>query len=293
LDFSDKKNYKIYVSISNFETDEDKLEFEDFIILKIHQGSEAKKYREILGCKKNPRHILIKHFKNYEIIDSYITGFEGINNILGNLLLIFRLFKPGDIIFGDNLIEDLDDTSRYSNVYSLDKFSIFKYSFQEDEIGKFENFKKKIIKKPGFNNRLYNFSFYYFQLGISRGFANRLEYLNRIVDYFTALESIFILDSERNQKTRILKNRIKNFLEEDSASEIIEKFYDIRGRIVHGDFVFKEKSELEAKIERIKNELHFFEELVRKIYIRLLDYKFKEKKELEIFLNDLYVMLDN
>ncbi len=288
MDILDKKNYKIIVSISNFETDKDKLKFEDFIIRKIHQGPEAKKYREMLGCKKNPRHILIKHFKNYEIIDSYITGFEGINKSLDNLLLNFRLFKPGDIIFGDNLIRDIDDNSSYTNVYSLDKFSIFKYSLQEDEIDKFENFKKEIIKKPGFNNRLYNFSLNYFQIGINRGFANRLEYLNRIVDYFTALEALFILSGERSNITKILKNRVKNFLENDTSSDIIEKFYNIRGRIVHGDYVFKEIKEIGLLIEKIKEEIHLLEELIRQIYIKLLDFNFNKKEDLEKFLNNLY-----
>ena len=67
------KNYIFYTIVSNFETDVDRLEFEDFIIIKLRQGREAAEWREKLRCKKVPRFILIKEFKNYQIENDDIT----------------------------------------------------------------------------------------------------------------------------------------------------------------------------------------------------------------------------
>ena len=53
-----KRNYQVYLSISNFETGAKELNFDDFKIISIEQGSEAKKWIQILGGKGIPSNIL-------------------------------------------------------------------------------------------------------------------------------------------------------------------------------------------------------------------------------------------
>ena len=60
-----KRNYQVYLSISNFETRAKELIFNDFKIISIEQGSEAKEWRQILGGKGILSNILIKEFPNY------------------------------------------------------------------------------------------------------------------------------------------------------------------------------------------------------------------------------------
>ncbi len=42
------KNYIFYTIISNFETDVDRLEFEDFTIIKLRRGKETADYKNFI-----------------------------------------------------------------------------------------------------------------------------------------------------------------------------------------------------------------------------------------------------
>jgi hypothetical protein len=217
-----------------------------------------------------------------------VSGVDGIINNLDELLLIFRLFKTGDIIITDSLFENKETGGKSTNRYSLDRFSILKYRFTQSEIVSFNNFKNNLKKKIGFNNKFYKFSLNYFTAGINKGFSNNLESLDRIVDYFIALESLFLMESEGENLTEIISNRISNFLKVKDAIKIVKYFYNIRSRVVHGDYIFKSEYELKKKIEEVKIKLPEFENLIRQIFIKFFDYNPKNKNEFCKFLNKLY-----
>ena len=148
------KKYCLYVSICNFKTDVNKLDFGDFTIFKVRQGREAAEWKEKLGSKIIPRYILKKEFLNYRISDDDISGCDKVIFYMNGLLLAFRLFKVGDIMFSDNLIKDLDKKENNINPYSKYNYSDFKYLFTQNEILKFCNFKENIISSY-INNKYY------------------------------------------------------------------------------------------------------------------------------------------
>ncbi|MCL5071550.1 MAG: hypothetical protein M1308_11745, partial [Actinobacteria bacterium] len=207
------KNYMFYTVVSNFETDADKLEFEDFIIIKIRQGKDAVEWRNKIGCKIVPRFILQREFKNYQIEDDDITYFDnGINYIL-KLLFIFRLYKSGDILFLDNLIHDIDEDENFTNIYVQNAQSDMKYSFHKNEIKDFESFKKKIFDTNVFDNDFFKIFINYFMTGVNRGINfNSFFTLERIIDYFIAMESVFLIDDSNYFLSHRISERISKIL---------------------------------------------------------------------------------
>ena len=73
-----KRNYQVYLSISNFKTRAKELIFDDFKIISIEQGSEAKEWKQVLGGKGILSNILIKEFPNYIMKKEDDSGFDEI-----------------------------------------------------------------------------------------------------------------------------------------------------------------------------------------------------------------------
>jgi hypothetical protein len=95
----------VYVSLRNFTRPDEELDFEDFKIFKVEQGREAASWRKKLSSKHVSEWMLNKKFPNYIIEDDDITGSDNISKNLGQLLLLFRLFQLGDLIFSDFVIK--------------------------------------------------------------------------------------------------------------------------------------------------------------------------------------------
>ena len=283
-----KRNYKVYLSISNFETRAKELIFDDFKIISIEQGSEAKEWRQILGGKGIPSNILIKEFPNYIMKKEDDSGFDEIYRSMDELLLVFRLYKVGDIMFDHFLIKDLDSKEKYSSLYDFAMSSVYKYEFEQNEILKFNTFRKSIKEKKGYNNIFYKFSLKYFISGGNKRFAYRIENLERIIDYIIALEALFLIDGNRYFLRRTISKRISNFLKIDNTSEIIKYMYDERSRIVHGDYINLSKSKKEEKVKKLKCYMPLFENLLREIFIKIFDYTFSSREKLIKFMKELY-----
>ena len=283
-----KRNYQVYLSISNFETRAKELNFDDFKIISIEQGSEAKEWIQILGGKGIPSNILIKEFPNYIMKKEDDSGFDEIYRSMDELLLVFRLYKVGDIMFDHFLIKNIDNKEEYSNLYDFATSSVYKYKFEKNEIAKFNDFRKNITEKRGYNNRFYKLPLEYFISGGNKRFSYRIENLERIIDYIIALEALFLIDGNRYFLRRTISKRISNFLKIDNIDKIIKYMYDERSRIVHGNYIILSENKKEEKIKKLKCHMPLFEELLREIFIKIFDYTFSSREKLIKFMKELY-----
>lgn len=283
-----KRNYQVYLSISNFETQAKELIFDDFKIISIEQGSEAKEWRQKLGGKGIPSNILIKEFSNYAMRKEDDSGFDEIYRSMDELLLVFRLYKVGDIMFDHFSIKDLDSKEKYSSLYDFATSSIYKYKFEQNEILKFNDFRKSIIGKKGYNNIFYKFSLKHFISGGNKRFTYRIENLDRIVDYIIALEAIFLIEGNRYFLGRTISRRIYNFLKKENADEIVKYMYNERSRIVHGSYITLPENKKGEKIKKLKYYMPLFEELLREVFIKTFDYTFSSREKLIKFMKELY-----
>lgn len=285
------QNYKFYCTVDNFSSLDKELIFGDFRIIKIKQCPEAAEWRRKLHCKEVPGYILEKNFLNYVVTDEDISGVDNIMHSMRDLLICFRLFdvgdgKGGDIGFGNFLFEDIN--GRQNNLISLSNpinvSPRYKYPFEKGKIKKFNDFRVKTINSCGYNNRFFQFALSYFMKGIDRGyFYNKRIGAERIIDYFIALESLFLIDGEKYFLRRTLAKRVSNFLSDASLEKKIKALYDERSKIVHGGYIGEnDKKDIE------KADREGLEQIMRIIFVKLLDYNFLTKDDTVKFMKELF-----
>lgn len=278
------QNYKLYCTVDNFESRDKELDFGDFKITAIERGPRAAVWRKKLHCKGVPSHILEKTFLNYVMQDDDISGVDNMMSLMQDLLICFRLFKIGDIGFGNFLFEDMDDDQR--TLVSLSNpidISYPKYSFEGGELKQFNELKTKIVSSQGYKNKFFQFALSYFTRGIERGvFHNKNIGAGRLIDYFTALESLFLIDGEKYFLRRTIAKRISIFLLDNSMEKKIKAMYDERSKIVHGGYIDENSKNIKQE-DRVE-----FEKIMRQIFIKLLDYDFLTKGDIVEFMKKLF-----
>jgi len=120
--------------------------------------------------------------------------------------------------------------------------------------------------------------------GIDRGnFYNKRFGAERIIDYFIALESLFLIDGEKYFLRRTLAKRVSNFLSDPSLEKKIKALYDERSKIVHGGYIGEND-----KKDIVKADREGFEQIMRRIFVKLLDYNFLTKDDMVKFMKGLF-----
>jgi hypothetical protein len=217
-----EKNYRVVIRIDNFETECPELSFGDFTIKRIKPGSEAAEWRRRMNCKRVPRYILIRDLPNYVAEEDYLSGFDGIVNEIIDLLLVFRLFKCGDLFFNDMIIEDQDTHDSYNSFYRMDILSAFRYVFETSHIQRFVDFRNTIVPKINDRRKFMNYCLDKYMSVANREFYFRKESLHRIVDYVIALESVFLIDNSRSFLRRTLANRVSKFIDDLDVIPVVK-----------------------------------------------------------------------
>jgi len=284
------QNFRVYISVNNFKTQNKELDFGDFKIFSVKQGPEAAEWTKKLRCRDIPRYVLIKKFPNYKRRDDDITGFDGIIDSMQGLLRLFRLFKVGDIMFSCPLIVDTQGKNSWFSPYSSARHSYFKYNFARGEIEKFNSFRDNIAKKAGYRNKFYEFSLNHFMSGIDEGFRPKIGKLERIVDYVVALESVFLSDNKPYFLRHTLAERTSAFLEDASVKIVVKHMYDERSNIVHGNYIDLSENKRSQKIEKTTVHMPKFEGLMRDVFKKLFDFNFFKKEDIVRFMEQLYTV---
>jgi len=278
-------DYIAYYVILNFVTSEKELNFGDFKIISIKQGPEATKWRNEIGCKVVPKNILIKEFPNYNVAaKGDLTGYDRITSSTRNLLLLFRLYKLGDIFFYDSKIKEKGSKNGSITLYDVGRPSSSRYFFDEEEIEKFNNFRTKLENNLGYKNIFFDFTLNHFMSGVNNPVFYNPRGLNRIVDYIMALESLFLIDNKRYFLRKTFAKRIAKFLNDNSLEKLCRFMYDERSKIVHGSYIGSKADNW----ERIKSNVKQFEKVIRQVLIKLSKYNFATKNEIIIFMQKLY-----
>lgn len=285
------KNYKLFCTVHNFSSLDRELDFGDFKIIKIEPGPEAAEWRRKFHCKEVPKYVLEKSFLNYIVTNEDISGVDNISRWIQDLLIYFRLFdvgdgKGGDIGFGNYLFENIDD--KKDNLIDLSNpmnvSPVYNYPFGKEEVERFNEFRAKITDSSGYKNRFFQFALSYFMRGIDRGyFHNNKIGAERLVDYCIALESLFLIDGEKHFLRRTIAKRIANFLSDVSLEAKIKALYDERSKIVHGGYIEENSGTDLQQADR-----EGFEQIMRKIFVKLLDHNFSNKDDMVKFMKDFF-----
>jgi len=224
-------NDTVYCNVCNLIIREKELDFGDFKIKRINGGGEAKYWMEKISHHIHPRAMIER---KYQAADD-----NEICDLIDELQLLFRLYKPGDIILDYIYIEKGNDPP--SKIYRMAVISSLAttrlYHLGEGDIKNFNIFRESIKQRSGYKNKLFKHSLAYFELGVDKPLVDHIRGLSKIVNYVIALEMLFLIDNKNFSISKLFKERIARFLNDKSLSGMLNDIYKIRSNIVHGRYI--------------------------------------------------------
>jgi hypothetical protein len=167
-----------------------------------------------------------------------------------DLMLLFRLFRSGDLRFNAQLFRDPRGNALRQYAYPLvisECPSLQKYHFEAKDVPAFQKFAEEMQQSPGWSAPWFRASRRYFLWGGSKEFNFARDDpatwdLERVLDYMIALEAALV--PEKDFVSRRLRERAARILATDpprhqEVRKRLKDFYDIRSRLAHGDRVDK------------------------------------------------------
>lgn len=169
--------------------------------------------------------------------------FGGIAWDAEDLLLLLRLFRPGDVAFASVSIQKPDKPARRLFPYRVISClvpgcSTRPFILNQSDIAEWEEFAASLKTTPSWNSKWFEISRRYFLYGGSTEFnATFASEVDRVMDYTTALEAALVPESDFVSR-RLCERAVKLLgLSGDDATKaksLLKDFYSIRSTLVHG-----------------------------------------------------------
>lgn len=218
----------------------------------------------------------------------------GIPNDLEDILLLLRLYKPGDISFvkqaitppGGNTVVQFP----YRAVNDLNSYSALRFDFRSDECNAWNTFAQRIRESHSWNSDWFSVARRFFLYGGAKEFNPKWDDVDRIVDYVTAVEAAVVpeMDFSRRRISQRSAKLISNDPEEQTlTTALMKKLYDIRSSVVHGSKLSEEK-----RAWLIEN-CGEVEECIRKVLAAAVRNVPAEETERKRMLSELYDPTDD
>jgi hypothetical protein len=269
------------------------LHFSEFSVEYLHQGNSRRlRYaRQFFRDAMFDECLIEREYREVPPLPRDPTGFGAITNEPEDLLLLLRLFQPGDLAFVAVTIQDAKGTinALYPNrvISNLVTESTRQFAFRKDEIGKWESFAQSLRKSPSWNADWLSVARRSFIYGMSKEFNPNFESeVDRVVDYMTALEATLVPETDfvkRRLKNRAIKLLGLDSEEAGSARKLLNDMYSIRSTLVHG-------SSLGSQLDILQDRDRWqeFECLVRRLLVAGLKEIPAEDSSRRSFLSGLY-----
>jgi len=233
--------FKALVLVRNFASQADRLNFKEFNIGVVGLG--FKEFREVFSSFDINQDDWIFE-KIYHELPPGPPGSPvgGIPNDIEDVLLLLRLFKPGDVSFvkqviippnGKNLVQ-----FPYGAVNDLNSYSSARFDAQLEDCESWQAFAASIRRSESWRSAWFSAARRFFLSGGAKQFNPQWDEVDRIVDYATALEATLV--PEKDYSTRRISRRAAALLAPENSGEaeviakFLRKFYGIRSQIVHG-----------------------------------------------------------
>jgi hypothetical protein len=191
----------------------------------------------------------------------------GIPNDTEDILLLLRLYKPGDIAFIRQAIIQPSGSTLvqlpYRAMNDLNSYAPLRFEVEPEECQSWKAFADCIRKSPSWRSEWFAAARRFFLSGGAKQFDPKSDDVDRIVDYATALESTLVPESGHN--TRRISRRAAALIAPDNPAEtevivrFIKRFYEIRSRIVHGsglgdgnrEWLLENCSQVERRVRQV------------------------------------------
>ncbi len=250
-----------FVLVKNLRSNADELIFADFKFVNIRSSLDYDLKRALqLFPKAWPRHEDWIYIQGYE--DK--NYFEKIPFDIEDTLLLFRLFKAGDLVFLQPCIENERGELSCQLPYRVmaNVHSAHKYELQSEECNGFEEFARKIKPLRNWSSVWFQTARRFFLYGGGKEYRPHHYEVDRIVDYLTALESVLVPERDGFIGQRLRERAVLllglNEVDGYNTKKLFKDFYDVRSTIVHGSDIssikqdiLKKNIELEAVLREI------------------------------------------
>lgn len=235
----------------------------------------------------------------YETIPPMRDAFSGLGTITKEpeeLLLLLRLFRPGDLVFLSVSIEkfmtargrnELFKQQPYRVISPIGTDSTRQFVLREADISLWEAFAASLRSSPSWGSGWFQVVRHFFLYGSSDEFnPNFPSEVDRVADYVAALEAALV--PEKDFVSQRFRERAVKLLDlkGEAAREtrkLLNKLYAIRSTLVHGGFPKSELPYLQDRERWWK-----IEELVRQLLIAALRTVPPDDEERESYLASLY-----
>jgi hypothetical protein len=223
--------FKAFVLVRNLKSGAQVLDFGDFTISVV--GPRFNEFREVFSSRDvDPGDWTLE--KSYAQLPTDIE----------DTLLLLRLYKVGDISFIKQAIidpaGDIFTPAPYRAMNDVNSYSSRELQFevQPGESRSWKAFADGIRGCPSWTSDWFAAARRFFLTGGAKIFDPNGDDVDRIVDYATALESTLVW--EHDYIARRIRHRAAALIASDNPAEMeviisfLNKFYEIRSRIVHG-----------------------------------------------------------
>jgi hypothetical protein len=258
--------FKTFILVRNLESNAETLDFRGFTIKRV--GPRFSELRELFSSLDVDRDDWILE-KSYNQLPPGPLGYPvgGIPNDIESILLILRLYRPGDISFikqaiippsGETLVQFPNRAMNDLNRYSYPRFKA-----ESAECESWKAFADGIRESQSWNSDWFTTARRFFLSGGAKPFNPAGDDVDRVVDYATALEATLV--PEKDYNTRRISRRAAALIAPDDLPQtevigtFIRRFYEIRSRIVHGSrlgdkeqqWLSRNRDEVELRVRQV------------------------------------------
>jgi hypothetical protein len=256
-----------------------KLHFSDFSVESIAQGSHRSfdHARRFFDDAMYGDCLIERAYEAIPPMPGDISGFGAIVLEPEELLLLLRLFRPGDLVFVAVKIEKLQrgelrqfSLKPYRVISGVGGDSTRQFRLDKAEVAIWEGFAVTLRSLPSWTSAWFQVARRCFLYGSSDEFnANFQSEVDRVADYIAALEAALV--PEHDFISRRLRERAVKLLalEGDAANEarkLLNELYAIRSTLVHGSPL----SDDQMSVLQDRDLWWRFEQIVRELLVAAL-----------------------
>lgn len=278
-----------FVLVKNLRSNSEELHFDGFKFVKIGSCWDY-------GLKR-AQQLFPKAWPLYEdwvYEKSYYDNEENWERIpfdVEDTLLIFRLFKPGDLVFLQPCIENSSGELFSQLPYRVMAYihTTVKYNIQLEECPRFDMFANEIMSQKNWTSTWFETARRFFLYGGGKEYNPRHNQVDRIVDYMTGLEAILVPEHDgfigRRLRERAILLLKHHNIDPDDTKWLLRDFYNVRSAVTHGSDISSFKTGI---LKRNTD----FETVVRNIIIEALKVLPKNDNDRVAYLKKLFDVSD-
>jgi len=231
-----------------------KVRFSDFSIELLDQGKRRRlEYaRQFFKCAMFGECLIEREYDVIPPAPHAYSGFGALPNEAEDLLLLFRLFRPGDLAFVSLSMQKPDSQPSIQYPYRVisnlvSGSSTRPFVFNQPDVAVWESFASSLKPSPSWNSPWFKVARRWFVYGGAKEFNPYIESgvrgdfdgeVDRVADYVAALEAILLPENDLFIQRRLRERavRLLGLTDENASStkKLLTRFYGIRSTLVHG-----------------------------------------------------------